>query len=191
MYSRVKLWTSCLALVSALVTFTTGLVLLLTFHVGHGCYRPELLGLSRLAWQNLHRFAAAVILAFVAVHIAINLAPIGARLARTLRGPIRRQDAHELLFYATFTAVVLTGLVAWLALEGSLHVTGPTTLGPISETRHRWLDVHNVAGLLSLYLTVNHVRRRWSAFCALVRRVRPQRIGQGPVQTDYDSSIPS
>jgi hypothetical protein len=51
-----KQWTDGVVLGAALVTFSSGLALLLAFHVGSvgsGCFPPETVGLSRLAWQNM------------------------------------------------------------------------------------------------------------------------------------------
>ena len=54
MTARTRFWVDALALASLTTTVGSGLVLLLAFHVGHGPFRLEALGWSRLAWQNLH-----------------------------------------------------------------------------------------------------------------------------------------
>jgi cytochrome b561 len=141
------------------------------------------LGITRLVWQNLHRFSACAVLVSVAVHIGINLTSMRARFTRLHRGSVGRRDASALLLYTAFITVVVTGFVVWLVLANSMPVLGPALLGPIPGMRHRWIDVHNLAGLLSLYFTVSHLRRNWPALIATVHRVHSQRTAPRPVSS--------
>ena len=63
MRARSRLVVDMGLIAGAVLAFASGLVLLLAFHIGHGCFRPEALGLSRLVWQNLHRLGAVLGLA--------------------------------------------------------------------------------------------------------------------------------
>jgi hypothetical protein len=177
MSSRARLWIDGVALTAVLLTLASGVMLLLAFHVGGRCCRPEALGWSRLAWQNIHRICSVAVLVSVAAHGAVHHRSIGARIRRTLHGAAKNHDPSEIVFYATFAAVAVTGFAVWLFVAGSLPLFGPARLGPIAHERHRWIDLHNVAGVASLYLTVNHVRRHWNGLRALVRRAlsRPSR----------------
>ena len=61
-----------LLLVAALVAFSTGLVLLVRFHMGHGAFATSALGLGKLLWLNVHRFAAAIFAATAVTHVALH-----------------------------------------------------------------------------------------------------------------------
>jgi hypothetical protein len=170
MSSRVRSWIDGVALVGVFLTVASGLVLLVAFHVGGHSYQPAALGWSRLAWQNLHRLSSVPVLASVTAHVAIHFRSIGARILRTLRGARVGQDRREILFYVTFSTVVLTGFVVWIVVGGSPPLLGPARLGPVTHQRHAWVDLHFLAGLVSLHPTFHHVRRRWNALRVLVRR---------------------
>jgi hypothetical protein len=185
MTARTKSTATIVLLLGGGVAFSSGLVLLFAFHVGHGCLRHEALGLSRLAWQNLHRLGAVVALGAVWVHAIANWGGIRRRSLRILRGKPMRSDLHEVAVYTGNTVVLLTGFVAWLVVGGSLPILGPALLEPVASTRHPWIDVHHLVGMLALVLTTNHVRRRWHALAVLLRRAQarpgtvvPRRAGQ-------------
>jgi hypothetical protein len=151
---------SLLLLVASTVTFATGLVLLTTFHMGLGTFRADALGLSRLAWLNVHRLSAVVTMAAQAVHLALN----GRALVGRVRSAFGPRQAHgttaELLLYAAFATMAVTGFAAWLA-EGSAPLQGPIPLGFTPHPRHLLVDLHHASGLLALALTVHHLGHRW------------------------------
>lgn len=150
------------------LTWASGLVLFFAFHVGLGCWRTEALGLSRLAWQDLHRLSALMALAGLLAHLTGHATPLYRRVLRVLRGRLAKHDLHELLFYLGNGVVLVTGFAAWWVLAGSAPLTGPIPLGPLPAGRHPWVDVHNLTALASLYFSVQHIRRRW-------RALRPRR----------------
>lgn len=168
MTARHKLVVDVGLLAGGILAFVTGMVLLVAFHMGPGCFRPAALGLSRLAWQNLHRLGAVLTLTGLLLHGVANWRGIATRILRVLRGRALDRDLHELVVYASNTIVLLTGFVAWLVLAGAIPLFGPAPLGPLAHARHPWIDVHHLVGMLALVLTTNHVRRRWHALTVLV-----------------------
>ncbi len=163
MISKRKLYVDTVLLVMAPVAWLSGLVLLMGFHVGLGCFRTEALGLSRMAWQTIHRAGAVGMLGAVALHIATNAKPMLRRSLRVLRGRPVRHDTHELALYATTATLILTGFVAWLVVAGSPPLWGRFTPGPLAASRHAWIDVHHLTAMVALVLSINHIRRRWRA----------------------------
>jgi len=163
MTARQKRHVDAVLLIAAPVAWASGLVLFLDFHIGGGCFRTEALGLSRLAWQNIHRVGALTMLTALGIH-ATTKARLGfRRCVRIFQGRPARHDMHELMLYATSTTVLVTGFVAWLVVAGSPPLWGPTPVGPIPGHRHPWIDVHNLTALVALILSINHIRRRWRA----------------------------
>lgn len=161
MISKRKLYVDTVLLVMAPVAWLSGVVLFADFHVGSGCFRTEALGLSRMAWQSIHRAGAVGMLGGLAFHIATNAKPMLRRSQRALRGRPARHDRHEFALYATTATLILTGFVAWLVVEGSPPLWGPITPGPLAASRHAWIDVHNLTALVALVLSLNHIRARW------------------------------
>jgi hypothetical protein len=172
MRAREKLCIDGVLLAAVLVACLSGLVLFFEFHVGAAGFRPQAFGPSRLAWQTIHRFGAVLALIGTVAHAAANAKSLCSRVLRVLRGEPARQDVHELMVYATNATVLVTGFCAWLVIGGSLPIVGPVHLGPISVERHPWIDVHNLAALLSLFLNTNHVRRHWRALVTLFKHAR-------------------
>ncbi len=173
--ARIRTVTDGALLAGALLTFASGLVLFFAFHTGHGCLRAQALGLSRLAWQNLHRLSAVVVLAAGVAHATFNRRPIGVRLSRVLRGDPARHDVHELAVYVCVAVTIFTGFWVWLGVGGSMPIFGPVRLGRVANYRHPWIDTHNLVALLALVLTTTHVRRRWRALGVLLKRAHPAR----------------
>lgn len=163
MTSKQRLYVDAVLLVMAPVAWFSGLVLFVGFHMGPGCFRSEALGLSRMAWQSVHRASALAVLASLAIHVTANARLVWLRGLRLLHGRPARHDTHELALYATSATVLLTGFVAWLVVAGSPPLWGPITLGPIAAARHPWIDVHNLTALVAIVLSINHIRRRWRA----------------------------
>jgi len=158
LYFRIDL---VLTLAGVLV-FTTGLVLLLRFHVGWGALENEAFGISRLFWLNTHRAAGAVLAAAVSAHAWCHRRTILAVLGEPFRRlPGRPSRSWDVLYYATFATVLATGSAAWFILAGSTPWAGPVLLGPLSPQRHPWIDVHNIAGLFACGLAVQHMVYRW------------------------------
>ena len=67
-------------LVAAFLTFASGLVLFLNLHRDEGAFRMSPLGLTRLAWLNLHRLPALIVVSGIGLHIALNWKAFIARL---------------------------------------------------------------------------------------------------------------
>jgi hypothetical protein len=88
-------------------------------------------------------------------------------VGRVLAARPARHDTHDLFLYLTIATVLVTGLAAWFFVTGSPPLWGPVALGPIPGHRHPWIDVHNLTALVSLFLAINHVRRRWRALAHL------------------------
>jgi hypothetical protein len=148
------------------LTFLAGLVLLFAFHADDGEWATSALGVPRLVWLDLHRLAAAALVAGVAVHLGLDARAFLGQLRRAFSR--RRSGARiELVLYAAFFLAAGTGLAAWLLVDGSSPLLGPVPLGPLPHGRHSLVEVHNLAGLIALALAVHHVWLRWRF---LVRR---------------------
>jgi cytochrome b561 len=153
------------------LAFGTGLVLLLGLHVGYGAIRPELGGLGRFVWLDLHRIAAIATATGMTAHVVTHLRPLTTRVRRSLRAWPDRRALNELALYFVFPCMVLTGLVAWLAMGGSVVPSAPVRLPGAHDAHHMVIDVHNVAGLVALVVTVLHLKPR-------VRRLHPVARGR-------------
>lgn len=162
-----------LMLAASLLSFASGLVLLLRFHVGGGAFATEAMGLSRLWWLNLHRLPAVVVLATAAMHIALHWKPLFARTTKAMK-TCRHPGADRVMYWA-FPVVAAAGFVAWF-MDGSSPMAGPAVLGYPSHARHAWIDVHNVAGVVALPVTLHHTLHRWNWMVRTARGLftRPQ-----------------
>jgi hypothetical protein len=151
---------SLLLLVTGTVAFATGLVLLTQFHMGHGSFQAEALGLSRLVWLDLHRLSSLGALGALVIHLALHWRALWGRV-RSAFGPRRaRGTVAELLLYAAFTTTVVAGFAAWWLVGGAAPLLGPIPPGLAPHGRHHLVDLHHLTGLLALALTVNHVGHR-------------------------------
>jgi hypothetical protein len=160
-------------LVAAFATFSTGLVLLLGLHVGRGASAASALGQGKLLWLNLHRFSAAATVLGVVTHVALHGRAFLARLTTVVRRTTKRRIGSEPVMYAAFLVAAVTGLVAWLFVEGSSPVLGPAVIGRANAARHPWIDTHHVASLVSLVFVVHHVGHRLRF---MVGRARPAAV---------------
>ncbi|MEN6607211.1 MAG: DUF4405 domain-containing protein [Bryobacteraceae bacterium] len=176
--ARFNYWTDVLALTAGVVVFATGLILFTRFHVAEGSFRLYDWGLSRLAWINIHRLAAVLLLGAVMVHVERHWRPMVVRMGRAMKRLPGGASRAELVLYAGFAVVSLAALAAWFVVPGSPAVAGPITLTHQAPIRHRWIDIHNLSGLVLLPAVVVHIRRhlRWM-LCAgrLARRTSPCR----------------
>lgn len=148
-----------LFLAAALAVFSTGLVLLLGFHVGHGATASAAFGIGRLTWLNVHRLTSVL----TAITGVVHAWQHRRALVRVLAGAVRagtRSGGAERVMYAAFLVAVGSGLVAWLLLDGSFAPLGPVEIARASPARHPWIDAHHLSSLLSLGLLVRHVVRR-------------------------------
>ena len=144
--ARVNYGIDVAALVSALVVFPTGLILLTLFHVGpHGAERLVGLGLSRIVWMNLHRAAAVAMATLIAVHVQMHWPTLRARLRSAWRRRPGRATRSDLALYLGSLLVSLVAFSAWLILPKPLH--------------HPAIDTHNALGVILLISVVTHVRR--------------------------------
>jgi len=148
-------------LIAAFLTFASGLVLFLDLHRDLGALRTSALGLSRLAWLNLHRLPALLVVATILLHLALNWAAFVARLRHGFSRNSKSRGIPELVLYMTFWIVVLTGIVAWFFVAGSAPLAGPAPLAWLYHTRHHVVEVHHVVALVVLPLAVHHVWHRW------------------------------
>jgi hypothetical protein len=162
-------------LVAALATFSTGLVLLLCLHAGHGAFATSALGQSKLVWLNLHRFSAAVTALGVVTHVGLHWRAFRAKLTNVVTRRTKRPINSELVMYVAFFVAAFTGLVAWLVLEGASPILGPAVIGRANSTRHPWIDTHHISSLMSLVLIVHHIGHRWRL---MVRRARPVAVAR-------------
>jgi hypothetical protein len=158
---NLRLLVDSVLLGAALLTFASGLVLLLAFHVDHGTARSSALGLGRLAWLNLHRIPALVVAAGLMLHLAVDWKAFRTRLRNFVRRDRNPHAVAENLLCLTLATAVLAGLAAWLLLDGSALLLAPAPRGPASASRHGLIDIHNVAGLVALPLAVHHIAHRW------------------------------
>lgn len=159
--SRFKLVVDVVLLVAAFLTFASGLVLFLDLHRDAGALRTSALGLSRLAWLNLHRLPALLVVTAIVIHLALNWAAFGARLRNGFARKSKSRAIPELVLYVTFWTVALTGIVAWFVVDGSAPLAGPVPLGWLPHARHPVVEVHHTVGLVALLLAAHHVGHRW------------------------------
>lgn len=157
-----KLLVDLLLLGAFALAFTAGLVLFFGFHVGEGSLRSSGLGLARITWLDLHRLSALAAIALTALHVALDWKAFLARWRRLAGRGGGRRGLSEPLLHVTFAVVALAGLALWALVPGSAPLAGPVPLGPLPHGRHQIVDVHDVAGLVALALTVHHVAHRWS-----------------------------
>jgi heme/copper-type cytochrome/quinol oxidase subunit 2 len=156
-----KLVVDVVLLVAAFLTFASGLVLFLDLHRDMGALRTSALGLSRLAWLNLHRLPALLVVTAIVLHLAFNWAAFVARLRNSFARKSKSRGIPELALYVTFWTVALTGIVAWFFVSGSAPLAGPVPLGWLYHTRHHLIEVHHSVGFVALTLAVHHVGHRW------------------------------
>ena len=150
------------ALLSGGLTLSLGCVVWTEFHIGDGVFNDQAFGVSRLTWLNMHRLAAVVALASLAVHAWLHRRVILAKVRRVwLRLP-GKPSWRDLTLYACFVVTVVTAIVAWFLVPGSAPLAGPVDLGPLPRPRHVFIDLHNFAGLGFLIAAALHVRRRWT-----------------------------
>ncbi len=163
-------WGNIVALGSAVAVFATGIILFTRFHVGPGALRLEWLGLSRLSWVNLHRLPSVVFFAACILHIALHWRPILARVQRLWPARPGRLTRWDAILYLGFSVVAVSGLLAWFLVPGSPHLWGPVIPTVLLPSRHGWIDVHNITGLVFLLAAVIHIQRHWPWFQSFLRR---------------------
>ncbi len=171
-----KLLVNWTVLFAALITFSSGLVLLLKFHMGHGAFAASAFGVDKLVWLNVHRLAAIPLVAGILTHTLLNWRAFRGRLGKRVSRSTGKRSDRELHMYACFFIAALTGLVAWLAVEGSSPLLGPALTARASGVRHPWIDVHNLTAVMSLVLVAQHVRCRWRAMGRPHARSEAKRI---------------
>ncbi len=164
-------------LAAATLTFSSGLLLIFAFEMGPDAYALSAMGVQCRVWLNLHRILGAVLAAGVALHLALD----GRAFLGQLRRAFRRGGAGgrlEVATYLAFSVVALTGLVAWLLVNGSAPLTGPIVLAHPPPGRDGLLEVHDTVGLVALALTANHVAHRWRFLWRAAGGVRRPPLGR-------------
>lgn len=169
------------ALGAAAAVFSTGLVLLLRFHMGDGSLRGSSLGLSRLVWVNLHRVSGCLAFAALAAHAQLHWRTIWARLHHGAKA--------DRALYIGFGAVSLSAAVAWFIAAGSPPWSGPITPAHLAPARHLAIDLHNFSGLTLLVASVLHVRRHL-AWLAAGGRPRAREAGHESQQCNVRNPRP-
>jgi hypothetical protein len=104
-----------------------------------------------------------MVVAGIGLHVALNWGGFVTRLQRGFSRGRKSRAITELVLYATFGTVAVTGIAVWMFISGSAPIEGPSSLGRLSHIRHQLVDVHNIAGLVMLGLTAHHVGHRWRA----------------------------
>lgn len=155
-----KLVVDIVLLVAAFLTFASGLVLFIDLHRDMGALRTSALGLSRLAWLNLHRIPALMVVSAVVLHLALNWAAFLARLRNGFSRKSKSRGIPELVLYGTFWTVALTGIAAWFFVAGSAPLAGPVPLAWLHHTRHHVIEIHHSVGFVVLSLAAHHVGHR-------------------------------
>jgi hypothetical protein len=112
------------ALTAAIVVFATGLVLLTQFHMGHGTFASEALGMSRLWWLNLHRLTAILLLATIPAHALLHWRTVLTRIGRAWNRLPGKATPADLILYFGFGVELLAGFSSWLLLPGSAPLGG-------------------------------------------------------------------
>jgi hypothetical protein len=159
-------WIDVVILAASLITFGTGLVLFVAFHIGDKS-ATEAFGIGRLAWLNVHRFAAIIVLVGTAEHLVLHGRAFLMRLRQPFRKAKRPGLVADLLLYVAFTVMTFTAFIAWMVVPDSTPLYGPLVLGPLPPVRELWVDIHNLSGLLALVVTTIHLTRRWRVLCRL------------------------
>ncbi len=156
-----RLLVDVVLLATAFLTFASGLVLFLRFHMGGGAFRTSALGLTRLAWLNLHRLPALLLVAVLGLHLILNGRAFRSRLRNGFARKSQARAVPELVLYGTFWTAALTGIVAWFFVSGSAPIEGPVPFGWLYPARHHVVEVHHIVALVALVLAVHHVGHRW------------------------------
>lgn len=125
----------------------SGLFMFIAFHIGPGSVATEFAGISKNAWRDAHRIAAVLWMALIALHLYRHTGVLQRLVTRFPR------RAGQLLLLTLGGVVSITGLAAWCVL--------PHGVPSLAETRHAWIDVHNIAGLALLIGTIHHLGHRW------------------------------
>jgi NAD-dependent dihydropyrimidine dehydrogenase PreA subunit len=187
MKSRAKLYflVDVALLLMGLCAFASGLVLLIWFHMGHGRFAVEALGVSRFTWLELHRASAVVVLVAIALHLRLHWKAFSAKVRQALTTlAAHRKPGADLDLYVACALVLLCGFVAWF-LPGSPPLPGPVLVGDMPTVRHRFIDVHHLVGLAALALSLQHVVVRAG------RLVKPATLGMaetGPTGASHGGS---
>lgn len=185
---RLNLVLDWLLVASGFVAFSTGLVLLVRFHMGDGAFATTGLGLGRLVWLNLHRFAATLLTVGVATHVALHWRAFSRTILNAIAGSTKKRIHSEPVMYGAFTVAALAGFVAWLILDGSSPVSGPAIIGRASGARHPWIDAHHLSSLVTVVLVVHHTSHRWRLMTARRQPPAARQMGTAAVPTPASSA---
>jgi len=159
-HRRLSFFVDWLLLFAGFVTFSSGLVLLICFHMGHGAWATTALGVSRLVWTNLHRITAILMLAGVVTHVGLHFKTFKIRFKNVIAPGAKRPINSELIMYVVAFVAVAAALVAWWVIGGASPLRGPVVMGRLSNPRHLWIDTHHFSSLLLLVLVSHHVGHR-------------------------------
>ena len=139
----------------SVLVFGTGLILLTQFHMGHGAYQKEWLGLGKSFWLIIHQFSAVGFLAGCVVHLQRHwkyITTVIKRWRNNLPGKFKSRTFLQVLLLVTTSVVLWAGFYPWLVMPGA-------TLE--SAVFHGWIDLHARVGILVLIGMAVHIIRRW------------------------------
>ena len=135
--------------------FGTGLILFLKFHTGNGAHRTEWLGLGKAFWLLIHQASAIGFLTGSTFHLQRHwkyIKMVAKRWRRNLPPRVKSTTREQILLLLAALVVMWAGFYAWIAMpQATLEV----------KEYHRWIDVHNIAGLFFLTGMNVHIKRRW------------------------------
>ena len=157
---NVNLLINWLILAAAFVAFSTGIVLLVRFHMGHGAFAKSALGMDKLVWLNVHRFSALIVGGGVVAHAVLHWKTLQKNISNFISHRAKRRVNIEVVMYSVFLVSALSSLIAWWVLDGSSPIFGPAVIERMSGARHHWIDTHNFASLFSLALITHHIGHR-------------------------------
>ena len=152
---NIKLTLNIINLFISIFVFGTGLILLTQFHMGHGAYQKEWLGLGKNFWLTIHQASAVGFLAGCVVHLQRHwkyIKTVVTRWRNNLPRKIKSRTFQQVLLLVTTLVVLCAGFYPWIVMPGA-------TLEVVEF--HKWIDVHARVGILVLIGMGVHITRRW------------------------------
>lgn len=154
--AHLKLLTDVVMLLTALVAFGGGIALL---GPHEGASRAAL-GFSRFTWAFLHCLSAQILVIGVGLHVALNWRGFVIRLRGGLSRDRRWRAGSELVLYAAFSLVTITGILLCVVFDSSAPLEGPLPLGHLSHLGRHVMGLHVLSGMVALPFTFHHFGHR-------------------------------